>query len=130
MDTLDQPIDSPEVPEEPAEPAKPRKPRKPDPDGSTWHREATERWSKAVSRNPEAPIEEYDAPPLPAWSAPAIVARELFGRYLLDRDTGLVHDVQNAVEECWIDSIFNATFYHFESELPESANDHAACMEA
>jgi hypothetical protein len=119
-----------DTPDQEPLPEKTRKPRKPDPDGEEWFAEAGKRWTKARSDRPDLPIEAYEAPPLPKWSAATGVTRELFGRYLEDRETGLVHDVQHAVEECAIDSILNATFYHFESELPVTAIDHAACMEA
>ena len=53
--------------------------------------------------------------------------RELLGRYIEDRSTGLVHDVEHATEFCGIDGIVNATFYHFELELPDHLTDHS-CM--
>ena len=45
------------------------------------------------------------------------MTRELLGRYLHDRDTGLVHDMAHALESCGIDGIRNGTFVHFAPEL-------------
>ena len=96
--------------------------RRPDPAGEAWQREAQGRWRRATARARNAggdfgPIEFFEAPPLPSWSAPPHVTRELLGRYLVDRDTGTVHDVAHALEACAIDGIRNGTFVHFESEL-------------
>lgn len=103
-----------------------------DPAGEAWHADARARRSKAEATDPETPIAAYTAPPLPAWSAPAHVKRELLGRFLLDRDQGVLHDVSHALESCGIDTIHNATFVHFASELgtlPADARD-CACMGA
>ena len=83
-----------------------------DPDGEAWHAEARARWDAA-----EGDIERYDAPPLPSWSASPHVTRELFGRFLLDRDASVLHDVTAATEGCRLDAIANGTFVHFASEL-------------
>lgn len=98
-----------------------------DPAGEAWQAEARARWAKAEAANPDEPITAYTAPPLPKWSAPAHVKRELYGRYLVDRDTGVVHDVQHALESCQLDGIRHGTFYHFEPELPVELVD-CACM--
>lgn len=111
-------------------PTKAKRKRHPDPDGEAWHAEARGRWRRAEELVPEEPITAYDAPALPAWSAPTHVRRELFGRYLVDRDTRTVHDVQHALEECGVDAIRNASFYHFESELPADELVDCACMGA
>lgn len=130
---MDQPAEEllePEAPVQPDKPIKPERPkRRPDPVGEAWHDEARGRWRRAEELVPEEPFTAYDALALPAWSAPAHVKRELFGRYLLDRDGGVVHDVEHAPETCAIDAIRNATFYHFESELPDELVD-CACMGA
>jgi len=101
--------------------------RRPDPAGEAWHAEARARWEAAGED-----IDRYTAPPLPKWSAPAHVTRELLGRYLIDRDTGVLHDVTVATEGCAIDRIHNGTFVHFASELagalPADARDCAACI--
>ena len=110
-------------------PTKAKRKHRPDPDGEAWHAEARGRWRQAEEILPESPFEAYDAPALPAWSGPAHVKRQLFGRYVVDRDTGIGHDVQHALEECAVDGIRNATFYHFEAELPGDVID-CACMEA
>jgi hypothetical protein len=125
---MEQPIEEPGQPEQPLKPERPA--RRPDPDGKAWHAEARGRWRWAEELVPEAPFEVYDAPTLPAWSAPAHVRRELFGRYVVDRDSGFVHDVQHALEECGVDAIRNATFVHFESELPADELVDCACMGA
>jgi hypothetical protein len=56
------------------------------------------------------------------------VKRELFGRYLEDRDTDTVHDCYMAMKECNVDAIVNATFYHFGPEVPENLTLHE-CVE-
>jgi hypothetical protein len=95
--------------------------------GEAWHAEARARWDSAGGD-----ITRYEPVPLPVWSAPAHVTRELFGRFLLDRDAGVVHDVAAATEACRIDRIANATFVHFKSELaaavPADARDCADCI--
>lgn len=106
--------------------------RRPDPDGEAWQAEARGRWQRASNRarrvgRDSAPIEFFEAPPLPAWTAPPHVTRELLGRYLLDRDTNVVHDVAHALPACEVDAIRNGTFYHFETELPGDAID-CTCM--
>jgi hypothetical protein len=129
---MDQPAEEllePEAPVQPEAPVKPERPkRRPDPAGQAWHRDAGHRWARAAELVPDDPLSVYDPVPLPAWTAAAHVHRELFGRYVADRDTGVVHDVQHALEECGVDAIRNATFYHFESELPDELVD-CACME-
>jgi hypothetical protein len=113
------------------QPVKPvKRARRPDLDGEAWNAEARGRWRRAEELVPDQPITAYDAPALPAWSAPAHVRRELFGRYLADRDTGVVHDVEHALEDCGVDAIVNATFYHFEIELPADEFVDCACMGA
>lgn len=121
---MELPIEEPTQPEQPVRPARPQ--RRPDPAGQAWHAEARGRWRRAEELAPEDPVSAFTAPALPAWSGPAHVRRELFGRYVVDRETGTVHDVQHALEECGVDAIRNATFYHFESELP--ANDLVDCV--
>jgi hypothetical protein len=102
--------------------------RRPDPAGKAWHAESAARWAAA-----EGDIARYEAPALPAWSAPAHVHRELFGRYLLDRDANVVHDTAHALPACGVDGIANSTFIHFASELaaalPADAID-CTCMGA
>jgi hypothetical protein len=111
-------------PESPGRPA-----RRPDPAGDEWHAKAGGRWAQALALAPGDPFADYEAPPLPSWQAPEHVKREVLGRYLEDRDTGQVHDVEHATPACAIDAIANGTFYHFESELPDTVADHG-CMEA
>lgn len=101
-----------------------------DPAGEAWHAESGARWKAAVAASPEQPMAAFEAPPLPAWSAPAHVKRELLGRFLLDRDTGEVHDVEHATEGCRVDAIRNGTFTHFASELTGDERRCALCMGA
>ena len=96
--------------------------RRPDPDGAAWQAEASGRWQRATNRGRRtggdfAAAEFYEAPPLPAFAAPAHVTRELLGRYLHDRDANVVHDTAHALEACGLDGIANATFVHFAHEL-------------
>ena len=88
---MDQPAEEllePEAPAQPEQPVKPERPkRRPDPEGVAWLEEARGRWRRAEELLPDEPISAYDAPALPSWSAAAHVHRELFGRYLVDRDT-------------------------------------------
>jgi len=109
--------------------ARQRPVRRPDAAGQKWHAKAAEQWEKAVATAPDDPLSVFEAPALPGWRAPSHVKRELLGRYLENRDTGQVHDVEHATAECRIDAIANGTFYHFESELPDELDDHE-CMGA
>lgn len=122
------PTEEPLQPDKPVKPVKPA--RHPDPDGEAWHAEARGRWRRAEQLRPDDPIAAFEPPALPSWSAPAHVRRELFGRYVVDRDTGVAHDVTHALETCGVDGIHRATFYHFESELPADELVDCACMEA
>ena len=99
-----------------------------DPAAAEWRRGDKAAWDKAVELSPEAPMDAYNPHPLPAFKATKHVKRELYGRYIEDRDTGLVHDTEHAVEACDIDGIKNGTFYHFEDEVPDGLTDHATCM--
>ena len=79
----------------------------------------------------EDPDDVYHAPPLPKWTAPKHVKRELLGRFLEDRDAHLIHDAQAATEACNLDGIRNGTWYHFWSEVPDDAGEpHPACIPA
>jgi hypothetical protein len=114
----------------PAPPAPPRgRAAIHDPEGEAWHAEARSRWEAA-----EGDIERYDAPPLPAFTAPLHVTRELLGRFLYDRDANVLHDVSRGTEACRIDRIRNGTFVHFLRELPDAMPkgvlDCIHCMEA
>ena len=124
---MEQPIVEPEQPAKPDKPTRPK--RRPDPAGQAWHGEAGQRWARAEELVPEDPLSVYEPLPLPSWTAPGHVKCQLFGRYLAERDTRVVHDVENAVESCAIDAISDGTFYHFESELPDELVD-CACMGA
>ncbi|HEV8546214.1 MAG TPA: hypothetical protein VGQ64_07955 [Candidatus Limnocylindrales bacterium] len=97
-----------------------------DPAGEAWQREADRRWRsaerKAAGRSGGRgnPMRYYVAPSLPAWPVPPFVTREIQGRFLLDCDSGVVHDVGHATEACAIDAIRNATWTHFAHELERS----------
>lgn len=95
-----------------------------DPDGDAWHRDALERFLDP---------EPLDPPPLPEWTAPDHVTRGVYGRFLQDRDTRVVHDIHQATPECAVDEIRHGTFFHFWSEVladPSVAADHPCprCM--
>lgn len=79
-------------------------------------------WRAEHKRRAESEEVYHEAPPLPTWSAPAHVKRELLGRFLEDRETGVIHDVQHATVACDVDAIRNGTFYHFLSEIPDGTD--------
>ena len=56
------------------------------------------------------------------------VARPAFGRFLEDRDAGIVHDVSVFKPTCRVDRIANGTFYHFGHEVPDDLTRHD-CIE-
>ena len=82
--------------------------------GESWHRKAQAEWERASNPRARKP---YRPPDLPRWSAPEFVSRALYGRFLHDRDTRVVHDVANATRDCDVDGIVNGTFFHFWSEV-------------
>lgn|SRR5512139_3001773 len=104
-----------------------------DPDGPAWHGRAKAKWDAAedLARVLGADaLDMYDPEPLPDFraGAPAHVKRpDVFGRFLVDRDTLVVHDVYAAKPECAIDEIRNGTFYHFLSELLETLEEEIPC---
>jgi hypothetical protein len=50
--------------------------------------------------------------------APAHVTRpDVFGRFLVDRDRNVLHDVGAASPACAINEIANGTYIHFAHEL-------------
>jgi len=100
--------------------------------GVEWIRTASGKWTAAQKRaDAEGGIVlDYYAPdPLPDFtaSAPAHVHRQLLGRFLVNRDTLVVHDCYRATEECGIDGIVNGTFYHFWGELVDTAIEEIPC---
>lgn len=105
-----------------------------DPEGVDWHRNASERWNRYMERaggDGEAANAAWalEPEPLPDWKAkaPAIVTREVLGRFLENRDTGVVHDVYNATPGCLLDEVRNATFWHFWSEVKEGIPEGEPC---
>ena len=113
----------------------PRGTRRPDPEGEAWQAEAARRWDRAEQEatfTGDVPVRYYDPVPLPVFVGASHVTRQLFGRYLHDRDRNVVHDVTFARESCGIDAIRNGTFIHFASELdaelPPGVLD-CSCME-
>ncbi len=90
-----------------------------DPDGAAWHAVAAGRWAEAVRVKPEDPLAAFDPLPLPDFRAslPVHVTREVFGRFLEDRATRVVHDVYQATPECAVDTIRDGTFFHFWVEV-------------
>jgi hypothetical protein len=101
-----------------------------DPEGAAWQAEADRRWRAAERRAAKtgvAPTAFYDPPPLPHWTAPPHVQRPLFGRFLLDRDTNVLHDATRATEACDLDAVRNATFIHFAHEIDHAAPGAVRC---
>lgn len=103
-----------------------------DPAGESWHGEASRRWASAVDLGDVLgvpAVEMYEPVPLPDFQAQAspAVSREVLGRFVQDRGTGIVHDVQAAVPECGVDAIHNATFFHFWSEVVAAAGEDTPC---
>lgn len=97
-----------------------------DPRADVFFRKAQEAAEEA-----DGDVERYLAlgPALPSWHRPSGVVREVLGRFLLDRDTHLVHDCEHAVEACDIDAIANGTWFHFWLEVPDDAGDpHPECI--
>jgi hypothetical protein len=93
-----------------------------DPGGVEWQAETDRRWQAATSLGAFVPV------PLPAWSAPWFVAREVLGRFLVDTGAGRLHDVANATEACAIDAIATGQWIHFAHELEVNvAADVADC---
>lgn len=94
-----------------------------DPDGTRWQRAADAEWARANKPRARKP---YAAPTLPDFRVKAAdhVTRDVLGRFLQDRDTGLVHDVYAATAECDVDAITSGTWYHFWHEVvADPAND-------
>lgn len=103
-----------------------------DPDGEAWHREASSRWGAADDLGAVLGVpafEVYDPVPLPDFGAQrsSYVSRDLLGRFIQDRDTGIVHDCYAAVEACGVDGIRNGTFYHFWSEVGKDPATDLPC---
>jgi hypothetical protein len=104
-----------------------------DPVGEKWQAEADRRWQLALARADEqelSALELFEPVPLPDFAAQRSphVSREVLGRFLLDRDTGLVHDVATARPACQLDAIANATFIHFGHELHGLEAEPHSCM--
>lgn len=103
-----------------------------DPDGESWHAEASRRWASAEDLGTALGVpafEVYDPVPLPDFGAQrsAYVSREVLGRFVQERSTGIVHDVTTATQACNVDGIPDATFYHFWSEVVASLGDDVPC---
>lgn len=105
-----------------------------DPAGIEWHAKARSRWdgfmdaAEGDGRRAEAAWAAHPEP-LPDFVAlrgPS-VTRDVFGRFVLDRDTGIVHDITTATAECNVDGIDRATFYHFWSEVVDDIGDDIPC---
>jgi hypothetical protein len=73
-------------------------------------------------------------PALPDFGAttPAIIGRQVLGRFIHDRDHNVLHDCQAAQPACAIDDVTNGTFVHFVNELvvevPGDARPCAHCL--
>jgi len=103
-----------------------------DPEGESWHREASSRWAAAEDLGTVLGVpalDLYDPVPLPDFGAQrsSYVSRDLLGRFLQERSTGIVHDCYAAVEACALDGIQDATFYHFWSEVGKDPEVDVPC---
>lgn len=104
-----------------------------DPDGDAWHAEAGAKWKSAeelATMLGTATFEVYDPVPLPDFRSKAsdhVKRPDVFGRYLVERDSLVVHDVYAAKPECGIDGIRNGTYFHFLSELLETVEEETPC---
>lgn len=106
-----------------------------DPAGQEWQAKADEAWAVAVGKaeqvdDPEQPAAFfYDAPPMPDFNKakPKHVKRDLYGRYLENRETNVVHDCHSAKPSCRLDTIANGTFYHFGHEVPDELQPCPDC---
>ena len=104
--------------------------------GEHWAAQAAERWAQAETLAEQAndenqpPFVFYEAPPLPDFNEgkPEHVTRELMGRFLENRDSGTVHDTQNAQVQCRVDDIKRGTFYHVLTELPDDLEPCGICL--
>lgn len=90
--------------------------------GVAWQAEADARWAASSEDAP------YQAPPLPTFPAPAFVKRAIMGRFLVDRDRKLVHDLSTATEACAIDAITRGSWVHFAHELGAAADPCPLCL--
>jgi hypothetical protein len=95
-----------------------------DPAGEAWQAEADRRWRAA---NRKRRPEDYVAPPLPTWSGPDHVHREIFGAFLFDPSENVVHRVATATEACDLDRINPAVFVHFGHELAQHYPEATSC---
>lgn len=102
--------------------------------GVEWRAKAESRWNgymdaaEGDAQVAHAAWHEHPEP-LPDFAAlrPPHVTRDVFGRFLQERGTGIVHDVSKATPECNIDGIANGTFYHFWSEVVAAVGDDIPC---
>ena len=110
--------------------------------GDQWQAKADAAWALALEQadgDTNAALSTYlrrrrDAddepetaqPPLPPFDEEKhpSVRREAFGRFLEDRDTGVVHDVYHPLKGCAVDRITKGTFYHFGHEVPDDLVRH------
>jgi len=107
-----------------------------DPAGIEWAARASSRWTgyvDAAEGDMRAAVRAWaeHPEPLPDFAAlrSAHVTRDVFGRFVLDRDTGTLHDIANATAACNIDSVHNGTYFHFWHEAQEHAGDDNPCAE-
>lgn len=88
-----------------------------DPHGERWHRDAAAEWARASKPRARKPYQAPDLPDFGGQVDTSLVTREVLGRFIQDRDTGVVHDAYAATTECGIDVIRNGTWWHFWSEV-------------
>lgn len=97
-----------------------------DRDGDAWRAELERRARGARLAGDDGPVA---SPALPDFrgNVPILVGREIFGRFLVDATTKVVHDCYAATPECEIDAIAGGTFYHFWTEILETDLDEIPC---
>ena len=87
-----------------------------DPAGEDWHTKA----GKAYEAGKPPPA-------LPKFKATKAVGRDVYGRFLQDRDTGIVHDASKAKAACDLDAIANGTWFHFWAEVLQDPTVDVPC---
>jgi hypothetical protein len=101
--------------------------------GLAWQAEADRAWAeiRATSSSTSEASARWltEGTPLPraTWRPPegVVVARQIFGRFLYDREANVLHDVLGADDSCALDMIAAATFIHFGYELAAAIPDDA-----
>jgi hypothetical protein len=103
-----------------------------DPDGISWREEASAAWTAATDQaalQGGHPLDLYVPVPLPDFEAgkSSAVSREVLGRFVQDRESGIIHDVTVAVQSCEVDGIRQAMFFHFWEEVVADPTVEVPC---